>query len=326
MGKLLLPLLAAFLSLGPSLVSAQAGQTPVYVALGDSLAFGVGASDPPSLGYVGLTFDSLRKSEPYRERGLELVNLSVPGATSADLLLPGGQLEAALREIEERQEDGSSQDGGVEIISIDIGGNDLLALGAGGSVCLSDPAGEPCRQRFVEMLNGLEANLTQTVQSLREAAPEAGIIIVGLYNPYSGTGSPIEVTADLAIQQLNGVLSAIAADPELRAEEAPVFDLFRGRGRQWVAADGLHPNDSGHAVIAEVLLAAIQDRQPSLPEELLAQPAATAPPAAPGVASADAASSSDGPNVLILLAIAVPAAFVGGAVISGAYFLARGRS
>src|SRR3989304_299278 len=81
MGKLLVPLLAAFLSLSLLLTEARAQEGPAYLALGDSLAFGVGASDPAATGYVGLTHDALRKSDRYRERGLGLVNLSAPGAT-----------------------------------------------------------------------------------------------------------------------------------------------------------------------------------------------------------------------------------------------------
>ena len=314
MGRLLLPLLAAFLSLGLLLTGAQAKETPAYVALGDSLAFGVGASDPAAQGYVGLTFDGLRKSDRYRERGLELVNLSVPGATSSDLLLPGGQLQAALREISERQDDR------VEIISIDIGGNDFLALGTPGSSCLSDPLGDPCRQRFVDLVDGLQANLTQVVRSLRDAAPRADILIVGLYNPYSGTGTALEVPADFVIQQLNDVLRSVAADPDLRAKMADILDLFGGRGAQWIAADGFHPNDKGYTVIAEALLAAIQSREPNIPEELLAEPAA--PTSVQPLA--DPSPNGGGPDLLFWLAIVIPAAFLGGAVISGAYFLARG--
>ena len=122
MGRLLLPLLAAFLSLALLLPEAQAKATPAYIALGDSLAAGVGASDPPSRGYVGLTLDALRRSERYRERGLELFNLSVPGATSSDLLIAGGQLETALQEIGRRPVDAAAGDDKVEIISIDIDG------------------------------------------------------------------------------------------------------------------------------------------------------------------------------------------------------------
>ncbi len=325
MGKLLLPLLAAFLSMGALLAGADAADTPVYLALGDSLAFGVGASDPPTKGYVGLTFDALRNSDRYKRSGLELLNLSVPGATSSDLLAPGGQLDSALTETSRRQGGTSSPGGHLEIISIDIGGNDLLALGGTGSPCISDPLGDPCRQRFVQMLNGLKSNLTEVVRRLREGVPGADIVIVGLYNPYSGTGSSLEVPAELAVPQVNGVLNAVASDPQVSAKMASVFDFFRGRGRQWIAGDGLHPNDNGHAVIAEALLAAIENRQPQIPQDQPDQAAAT--PAQSGAFQPAAqSSSSSGPDLLLVLAIAVPAAFAGGAVVTGAYLLARGRS
>ncbi len=325
MGRLLPPLLAALLSLALLASQARAEETPAYVALGDSLAFGVGASDPAAGGYVGLAFDALRKSDRYRERGLHLVNLSVPGATSADLLLPGGQRDTALEEISRRQEDTSSADDNVEVISIDIGGNDLLSLAAGDSPCRNDPTSSPCAERFGQMLQGLRSNLSETAQKLREAAPKADLVVVGLYNPYSGTGGDLEAPADLALQQLNSTLAAVAADPQVHAKFAPVFDLFRGRGGQWIAADGLHPNDKGHAVIAEALLAAVQNREPALREDLVSEPPAATAGSAAGTAPPGADASDDNGNLWLLLAVAVPAAFLSGAIITGAYFLARGR-
>ncbi len=109
MGKLLMPPLAAFfflsLLIAPAGTPAQAqpssGQ-PLYIAMGDSLAFGVGVSDPAGGGYVALAHQALLGSDRYRSGGLQLVNLAVPGATSSDLLQAGGQLDAALREIKAR--------------------------------------------------------------------------------------------------------------------------------------------------------------------------------------------------------------------------------
>ncbi|MBI1885493.1 MAG: hypothetical protein HYS09_04155 [Chloroflexi bacterium] len=85
-----LGLFAAFLS-APG---ASALRPPVYLALGDSLAFGIGATIPAEGGYVALVHDKLRRSDRYIDRGLDLVNLAVPGATSGDLLVEGGQLTA----------------------------------------------------------------------------------------------------------------------------------------------------------------------------------------------------------------------------------------
>ena len=105
MGSRFLPPLAAFLFLGlalsPALTPLAQAQTPapLYLALGDSLAFGVGADSPADQGYVGLTAEALRDSERFAESGLDLVNLSAPGRRAADLLEPEGQLERALAEI-----------------------------------------------------------------------------------------------------------------------------------------------------------------------------------------------------------------------------------
>ncbi len=103
-----------------------------------------------------------------------------------------------------------------------------------------------------------------------------------------------------------------------------VFELFRGRGQQWIAADGIHPNDKGHRVLAEVLLAAIDGRRPAIPQEFLAEtPAAEADPS--GAAKLIESGGDSGPSRVLLLAIVVPVAFAAGAIMSGAYFIARGR-
>ncbi len=328
MGKFALPPLAAFLFLALCVLPAAAapsGQAvaPAYMALGDSLAFGVGVPDPSSSGYVALVHDALRGSERYREVGLDLVNLASPGATSSDLVAPGGQLDAAITEIGRRQEAGASSAEKVEIISIDIGGNDLLALATRDSPCIKDPSGDACRERLGQTLSALQRNLTETLRRLREAAPEAVIFAIDLYNPYSGTGNSLEGIADLGVQELNGVTGAVTADPGLGVKMVDVYELFRGRGRQWIAADGIHPNENGHKVIAEVLLAAIDNRQPAIPAALLAEtPAATIDPS---LASNKDGLDSGGIDDLVLLAIAVPIAFAAGVLLTAGYFLARGR-
>jgi acyl-CoA thioesterase I len=328
MGRRLLPLLAAFLFWGlftpaPSTTGTQ--QAPVYLALGDSLAFGVGASNPSATGYVARVHEALRSSERYQTGGLELVNLSDPGAKSTDLLTPGGQLESALKLINERQQDASPAKNEVEIITIDIGGNDLLALVAPGSTCLQSASVEPCRAAFGDVLQAIQTNLTETIRRLRQAAPEAVMVVVDLYNPFSGTGDLREPIAELGVGQANGVVGAVVANAELRARAASVFQLFSGRGSQWIAPDGIHPNDSGHAVIAEAVLAAIAGREPVIPDNLLSMsPGATSATLPPGVSNGSKDESNGVPPLAFVAGIAV--AFAAGVVVCGAYFIARGRA
>lgn len=329
MGSRLLPLSAAFLSLAllAPLLSARpalAQERPVYLALGDSLAVGVGASNPSTTGYVPRAYGSLRTSERYGDGGLDLVNLSVAGATSAELVQAGGQLDSAIEEITSRRDNGPAGDD-VQIISVDIGGNDLLTLVAPDSPCLESASVEPCRAAFGDVLSSIQTNLADTLSRLRRAAPEAIIVAVDLYNPYSGTGDLREPIAEIGVGQANGVIGAVTADPDLRVKTASVFQLFAGRGLQWVAPDGIHPNDNGHAVIAEALLAAIDDREPAVPDDLLSvSPGATAEAADVGSQS-NAESDGDGVSPA-LFAIAIAVAFVGGIAISGAYFFGRGRA
>jgi lysophospholipase L1-like esterase len=322
------PPLAALLSIlvlfAVSAPTAKAAEAPAYIALGDSLAFGVGVAEPSQEGYVALAFNSLRTSDRYEERGLELLNLSIPGATSADLILEGGQLDAALDEINNRAEDETSSDDNVEIISVNIGGNDLLALAGANSPCTQDTSGEECLAFLGETLSGLQVNLTTTLQRLREAAPQAGIYVLDLYNPFSGTGDFREGLADLAVQQLNGVIGAVTADQELGVRMGDVFQLFRGRGTQWIAGDGLHPNQQGHQVMAEVLLATIDEREPQIPQELL--DATPVPVEDPGEIPEIPDTDEGGNDAWMLLAVVIPVAFISGGLITGAYFMARGRA
>ena len=325
----LLPLLAAFLSLAllaPPPVAAK--EAPAYVALGDSLTFGVGASDPVTGGFVAITYDALRKSERYRDRGLDLINLGVPGATSADLLLPGGQLERAVNEIIERQEDTSSSDDNVEIITVGIGGNDVLALATPDSPCVADPLASECQVLFEEMLALLEENLTPVLRGLREVAPRAKIVVLDLYSPLSGRGDAAELIADFAVRGINDLTQSVVSQTEFGADLASVYPLFRGRAAQLVADDQIHPNDEGHALMGEVVLATIEGREPVLPKDLMTPATVeeiSALPLGQGGLQPLAQDDDDGSNLALLLAIAIPASLLGAAAVAGVYLAARGR-
>jgi lysophospholipase L1-like esterase len=328
MGFRLTPLPAAFLSLALlALITqehdARAQEVPAYMALGNSLAVGVGASNPSTTGYVARAHQSLRASERYGQIGLDLINIGVAGATSADLVAAGGQLDAAIDEIVTRRDNGLEGDE-VEIISLDIGGNDLLGLVASRSPCLESASVEPCREAFGDVLSAIQNNLTDSLTRLREAAPDAIVVVVDLYNPYSGTGDLREAIAELGVGQANGVIAAVTADADLRVRTASIAQLFSGRGGQWVAPDGIHPNDNGHAVIAEAVLAAIDNREPVIPAELGAvSPGETAQPPVTGPEPETSSEQEDVPTEVFAVAIAV--AFVAGVAVSGGYFVARGR-
>lgn len=319
MVKTLGPPLAAFLFAAAALLAllpdsdapVVAQDPPKYIAIGDSISFGVGASNSNQAGFVALVHDALERSDRFTGSGIDLLNLSVPSAISSHLSQPGGQTQLAVNEI--------GRSSGVPIITVNIGGNDLLDLAAPDSPCLSDLATDPCVQALSEVLSQLQTHLGDTLRALREAAPAASIVVIDLYNPFSGTGDIRELIADVGVQRINGVIAATAADPKVGAELATVFQFFQGRGGQWISNDGIHPNDNGHAVIAEVVLATLDDRQPVISDELLSVP--LDPVTVRG--SSVAAGNDDGVPLLVLV-IAMLAAFAAGGIVVGAFFVVRG--
>jgi hypothetical protein len=97
---------------------------------------------------------------------------------------------------------------------------------------------------------------------------------------------------------------------------------------QLVADDDLHPNDDGHALMSEVVQAAIEGREPVLPKDLMMPVAVEEigrPPLGEGGLQPVTAEDDEGSNLAILLAIAIPVSMLGAAAIAGAYLAARGR-
>jgi lysophospholipase L1-like esterase len=140
-----------------------------YVALGDSLATGFGASFEH--GYVDLVAARLRRRVP----GLTVVDLGCVGETTTSMRTgetcgysQGSQLEAALWFLRTHR-------GQVRLLTLDIGGNDIL--GCGGE---ADP--RPCDRRALDTIH---RNLTAFVAALRRmggrAMPAAGMTY---FNPF----------------------------------------------------------------------------------------------------------------------------------------------
>src|SRR6266545_5669754 len=90
----------------------------VYLALGDSLSEGIGASDAEETSFVALVHDGLGPN-------IELMNLGAAGNTSRDLI--DEQLDRATDEIATRNSDANPEND-VAVITLEIGGNDLLDI------------------------------------------------------------------------------------------------------------------------------------------------------------------------------------------------------
>ena len=142
--------------------------------------------------------------------------------------------------------------------------------------------------------------------------------MLDLYNPYSGKGGNLELIAEVGVQQVNGVITASARNPDVDVTFVDVHDVFAGRAGQWIVSDGIHPNNDGYRVLAEGLIAAIEGRPAVLPEDLVPLPSVTRTAGQP-------TEKSDGGVNEWVPAIGIPAAFVAGVMLSAAYFVVRGR-
>jgi lysophospholipase L1-like esterase len=193
-----------------------------YLAMGDSLAAGKGAF-PTTQGYPYLlyqkgTFDNITNTT--------FANAAVPGATSADVL--AYQVPQAVSGIFEPH-----------VITLSVGGNDLLAILEG-----ANP---------FQVLGQFEKNLIGILCGLRAALPRAGIYIHNLYDiPEITAGIPggLEI-----ILGFNAIVAGVAR--ACGASVADVYSAFSGRTglllieRNRAGRDEVHPTNAGYRVIAE---------------------------------------------------------------------------
>lgn len=212
------------------------GPGEVYLALGDSLAWGFRLAHPETESYPSLLQSRLNTLAP----GGKLVNLSVPGETSTSL--QGQQLQKALALIKRERAAGHR----VSPITIDIGGNDLLRV---------ENSTEAQR---AAALAKTRSNIAATLDALREATEgSADIAIMSYYNPYGG--DPAVANSEAAwVMQLNSAISTEATRRGVTVADA--YTPFTG-GRTYaytnILTNDIHANREGHAVIAQQFWAAL---------------------------------------------------------------------
>jgi len=234
-------------------------EKPTYLALGDSYAVGIGATSR-SDGYVPLFFSFLEQN---RNESLSLRNLAVGGETTESMVAKG-QFGVALAELRFRNQDDNSKND-VLVITVDIGGNDILDLAGEGQPC-APPASvtdSACTSAVTRTLSSLSQNLNAVMRGLRVAAgPDVKILVLDYFNPYSGTGKPLERAGDVVLPLLNEAIRDVATAPGIDADVIHTFDAFKGRGAELTNVTGpegdFHPNDQGYRLLADLVIAAYQ--------------------------------------------------------------------
>jgi lysophospholipase L1-like esterase len=241
---------------------------PLYLALGNSLVVGVGASSPAVTGYVPQLYELLRQQLACQPAGrpscrsLALRNLGVGGATSTTLLAT--QLPEAVAELQARNHDPNPHND-VQVVTIDIGGNDLF--GVVSSSCAAGPTPE-CAALILARLQTFAVNFTQILGQLRAAAgPDTVIVAMTYYNPLPSCRlASLAPLADAVLEGglgvtvgLNDLVRSIAAATGVLVAET--YGRL-GPGDLVGGSDCLHPNDAGYQLITAAFAAALAGAQP----------------------------------------------------------------
>ncbi|MGE0600309.1 MAG: SGNH/GDSL hydrolase family protein [Dehalococcoidia bacterium] len=269
-----------------------------YFSLGDSIADAEGASSQ-GLGYVSLfatkAWPLLGFSGTPSDRGDYGLR---GGETSTTMMAAGGQLDRATAEISRRNSDADTAND-VRLITIDIGGNDFRALTRTGSPCLANVLGPACQAAVADVTNTFNTNYPIILQRVRAAAgSKATIIAMAFYNPFSGTGQAVDAPGDIVVGQLAAQAKAAATSSAVNAIWVDLAPLFQGKAPQLthIAESNIHPNDHGHAVIAEAVYQALKT--------------AITPPVAPSVGTG-AAGPDHGISIVFVLGLVLTAAGAG---------------
>ena len=203
-----------------------------YVSLGDSLAVGVGASDPRERGYAPLYRDFL---EEQTGREVRLVQLGISGETTGSFInAPESQLDRAETTL--RENPGAA-------VTLSIGANDLLRKANG-----TDAEREAALVRYAENLD----YILRTLKGASDPAPE--ITVLAIYNPAPGSFT------DEWAGRLNGEVRAVARRNGARVAAADM--AFGGHEAEYSHYDqyswDIHPTDAGYEVLAQTFAEATE--------------------------------------------------------------------
>lgn len=251
-----------------STAGSEPSAVPGYLALGDSVAAGVGA-DGPEQGYVPRLHERLRAELDCgggdRCEDLQLNNLSVSGATTWGLMVQ--QLPKAVTELATRNRDRRA-DNDVRVVTVTIGGNDVF-----------HPVVAACTRRGVSACQKtVDAQLAQVAVNLRltlraiylAAGADTTIAVMTYYNPLGSCdlaaldglagvvleGGVVGETGLTVDGGLNDIIRQIAEHTGVLVAETDgrlgADDLVGG-------GDCLHPNARGHDAIAASFAEVILD-------------------------------------------------------------------
>ena len=203
----------------------------LYLALGDSISTGIGASTPAK------SWVTLYRSQLAASAGVTFVqNFAQPGHTTGDMR--GLRLPRALNAI-----DGPDD---TRWVTITIGVNDVCS-GATEPAC---PIADNLRAIFTALDEALGRDPgDETVQIMEYYNADVGTSQEAVTRAYLlGSDLKVDCSASGSAVGLNDLIHCIALEND--AVPVEVLPAFDAAGASFLAADHRHPNDAGHRAIA----------------------------------------------------------------------------
>jgi lysophospholipase L1-like esterase len=193
------------------------------VAFGDSLTYGAG--DEKGSGYID-TLD--KRLNQQNKEDFKFTNEAIYGLESSGILKQLSDIRV------------SSKLDDADYFILFIGTNDLLNSNGGDFKNPDHEAIEKGQEIYIR-------NLKAIINILKENNGDAPILLLGLYNPYPGSGE-----IEMIIDDWNKEINQVIQDENITYIQTN--DLFKGKDKKDYFSDSLHLNDKGYKLIATRIL------------------------------------------------------------------------
>lgn len=207
------------------------------VSIGDSLTRGIGDSTNQG-GYI-----------PYLQKDLENLN-EVNRVQIENFGVRGNRTDQLLDRLEKKEVRNALKKS--DFVVITIGGNDVMKVFRENIAKLEVEVFEKERTAYEERLNKI-------LSTVRKINSEAGIILIGLYNPFEKWFSNIEEVDDI-IADWNQASRNILNQYE-RSQFVMIADIFQDQEENLLYKDHFHPNDEGYKLIADRVFHSIKGKK-----------------------------------------------------------------